>query len=145
MTVKRLLSIDGGGIRGIIAAEILAHMEDQLKARNPKLQRLSDYFDFISGTSTGAIIATGLAIGMSAHDILHIYKTKGKRIFAPAQHNIDELLDSFGIKGKKKWAIANFLILPNGLWHIFKNKIFQTLLTKYSGKELEEELQRNVM
>lgn len=41
MTVKRLLSIDGGGIRGIIAAEILVQIEDALKAHNPKWQRLA--------------------------------------------------------------------------------------------------------
>jgi len=56
---KRILALDGGGIRGMITLEILASIENLLRQ---KLERgnnfvLADYFDFVSGTSTGAIIA----------------------------------------------------------------------------------------
>ena len=62
---KRILSIDGGGVRGIIALKFLEEIESILRARtnNPELC-LSDYFDLIGGTSTGAIIASGLALGL---------------------------------------------------------------------------------
>ena len=63
---RKLLAIDGGGIRGILALEILRKVEVELreKTRNPDL-RLGDWFDFIGGTSTGAIVAAGLARGMT--------------------------------------------------------------------------------
>lgn len=76
----KILSIDGGGIRGIIPAKILAKLENDL-ARENKSSRLSDYFDLICGTSTGGIIAIGLALGMSANDILELYKQNAKLIF----------------------------------------------------------------
>ncbi len=81
MAVKRLLSIDGGGIRGVIAAAILVHIEQELRNHNPQWQRLSDFFHFIGGTSTGSILAAGLAKGMSASDLLKMYQDKGREIF----------------------------------------------------------------
>ncbi|NCS36993.1 MAG: hypothetical protein GPJ14_23530 [Microcystis aeruginosa G11-01] len=80
---KRILSIDGGGIRGIIAAEMLVKLEEDLKKYNPKFQCLADFFDLIGGTSTGSIIAAGLASRMKATEILELYlvvlKRKGSR------------------------------------------------------------------
>ena len=62
---KRLLSLDGGGIRGIIAAEVLVRIEEIILAHNNKCKCLGDYFDFIGGTSTGAILeATQPAYGI---------------------------------------------------------------------------------
>ena len=60
---KKILSLDGGGIRGALTLGFLEHIEKllQLKENNPKL-KLCDYFDLIGGTSTGAIIAAGLSI-----------------------------------------------------------------------------------
>ena len=43
--------------------------------------RLCDYFDYIGGTSTGAIIAAGLSIGLSVKELIHFYLTKGKDMF----------------------------------------------------------------
>ncbi|MBD2538266.1 patatin-like phospholipase family protein [Coleofasciculus sp. FACHB-SPT36] len=64
---KRLLSMDGGGIRGLIVVEILIKLEDILYNQpNSPWKCLADYFDFIGGTSAGAILAAGLAKGMSA-------------------------------------------------------------------------------
>ena len=63
---KKLLAIDGGGIRGVLALEVLQRIEDLLKAKSGRPDfRLADYFDYIAGTSTGGIIAAGLSIGMS--------------------------------------------------------------------------------
>jgi patatin-like phospholipase/acyl hydrolase len=81
-TPRKILSLDGGGIRGIITLEILLEMEKQLRAemKDDKLL-LGDYFDYIGGTSTGAIIAAGLSIGMSVQELLDFYIVKGKDMF----------------------------------------------------------------
>ena len=70
---KRLLALDGGGIRGVIAAEVLTKIEELLITENSPWECLGDYFDFIGGTSTGAILAAGLAKGMKARDLLDFY------------------------------------------------------------------------
>ncbi|QHT65941.1 patatin [Rhodocytophaga rosea] len=65
---KSILSIDGGGVRGIIAAQILATLEHRLQARtgNPE-SRLADYFDLIAGTGTGAILACAYLSPVKPH------------------------------------------------------------------------------
>src|SRR6266567_1337799 len=60
---RKLLALDGGGIRGVLSLEILAEIERTIAAKTG-VTRLGDYFDYIGGTSTGAIIAAGLSIGM---------------------------------------------------------------------------------
>jgi uncharacterized protein len=99
----RILSLDGGGVRGIFAAACLAHIEDNIP------RRLSTCFDLLVGTSTGAIIALGLASGLTAPELLALYQNDAKRIFAHGRrsggylapkHNNRELLailrDTFG-------------------------------------------------
>jgi predicted acylesterase/phospholipase RssA len=83
---KKILALDGGGIRGIITLEILEKIEKLLKERlSPKNEFfLSDYFDFISGTSTGAIIAAGLSLGKSVKWIKEFYLNSGKAMFDKA-------------------------------------------------------------
>jgi patatin-like phospholipase/acyl hydrolase len=56
-----VLTIDGGGIRGLIPGTILAFLEDQLRKLDGEDVRLSDYFDYIAGTSTGGLITAMLA------------------------------------------------------------------------------------
>jgi patatin-like phospholipase len=83
--VKKLLAIDGGGIRGVLALEVLQKIETLLKAASGRDNfRLADYFDYIAGTSTGGIIATGLSIGMSVADILTFYQEAGAQMFVKA-------------------------------------------------------------
>jgi hypothetical protein len=77
---KKLLTIDGGGIRGVIALEVLLEIEKILGAGRSEF-RLADYFDYIAGTSTGAIIATGLSLGMSVRQLLDFYQAKGPLMF----------------------------------------------------------------
>ena len=77
---RKLLALDGGGIRGVLTLEILAEMERQIKDATG-IERLGDYFDYIGGTSTGSIIAAGLAIGMSTHDLLDFYEKFGRQMF----------------------------------------------------------------
>src|SRR5215212_4205611 len=77
---KKLLTIDGGGIRGVIALEILASIETLLRKDDPSF-RLASYFDLIAGTSTGAIIAAGLSLGMSVGEIRRFYLESGAAMF----------------------------------------------------------------
>ena len=80
---RKLLTLDGGGIRGVLTLQILIRMEDLL--REPSGQgdnfRLCNYFDYIGGTSTGAIIAAGLARGMSARELSDFYMKAGPAMF----------------------------------------------------------------
>ena len=71
---KRILSLDGGGIRGLISLQVLKRMERLLREAtlNPRL-RLAEWFDFLGGTSTGAIIASCLALGMEVRQIEEFY------------------------------------------------------------------------
>jgi hypothetical protein len=78
----RMLALDGGGIRGLITLGVLARLERLLadQRKDPNF-RLSKFFDCIGGTSTGAIIATGLARGMSANELLTFYKDFALKVF----------------------------------------------------------------
>ena len=87
----RILSIDGGGMRGLFPASFLAGLEDRY------LDGLSvaDYFDLIVGTSTGGIIALGLGAGLSASDMRDLYVQRGKDIFPP-RRGLNKVFHSIG-------------------------------------------------
>lgn len=72
---KRILSLDGGGVRGLIALGVLTHVEAHLAQRSgtPDQFRLSHYFDLIGGVSTGALIASMLCLGLPVARIVDIY------------------------------------------------------------------------
>src|SRR4051812_48405583 len=79
---KKLLALDGGGIRGLIAVEVLAGIEAMLRQKHGKPDLvLADYFDYVAGTSTGAIIATCLSLGMSVDRIREFYVANGEAMF----------------------------------------------------------------
>lgn len=80
---KKLLAIDGGGILGVMSLEFLARMEDTLRRAHGRGDDfvLADYFDYIAGNSTGAIIATCLALGMPVAQIREFYHVHGKEMF----------------------------------------------------------------
>ena len=84
---KKLLALDGGGVRGVITLQVLARFEHILRETkaegNPDF-RLAHYFDYIGGTSTGAIIAAALSMGMSVADISHFYYTSAIQMFSRA-------------------------------------------------------------
>ena len=113
-TPKRILSLDGGGIRGALTLGYLQRIEDILGAQNSNNPnfRLSDYFDLIGGTSTGSIIASCLAIGMKVDDIKKMYFDLGGKIFGH----------------KYKW------------WNVFQLDEF--MHAGYDEKPLEQELQK---
>jgi len=136
----RILSIDGGGIRGIYPAHVLRCIEERLQIN------LFDTFDMIAGTSTGSIIAAGVAMGLPAADIVAMYKEHGAGIFRKrrflwagrrlksiqpmfdsvydAQYLKSVLADVF--KDKRLGEIKKPLLLPstdigNGCVHVLKS------------------------
>ena len=70
-TQRRILALDGGGIKGMFSASFLATVEDSIE------DSIANYFDLIVGTSTGGIIALGLGLGLSAKEILRFYEESG--------------------------------------------------------------------
>lgn len=76
MNTFRILSIDGGGIKGVFPAAFLAELE---RSTSTPIHR---YFDLIAGTSTGGIIALALGLGLPAADIVRFYKEQGPAIFS---------------------------------------------------------------
>ncbi len=125
MTVK-ILSCDGGGIRGYLTALLLEELEKELQKLNPN-HTLAKSFDLFAGTSTGSIIACGLAKGMSAKEIQTLYKLKGEKIF-PTMTSIrfveQEVLERlserhiscplFSPQGLEEVLISEFHDLPFG-------------------------------
>lgn len=95
---KRILALDGGGVRGALTLGFLEAIEQTLRDRHrrPDL-RLCDYFDLIGGTSIGSVIAAGLAIGMDVSEIKHEFMDMAGKVF-----------------GKKKWKFweASFNVEP---------------------------------
>ncbi|MCP5236702.1 MAG: patatin-like phospholipase family protein [Zoogloeaceae bacterium] len=80
---KRILALDGGGLRGILTVGALARLEALLRDRHggdPDF-RLSHYFDLIAGTSTGAIIAAALALGWTVEQVRQQYFSLGQKVF----------------------------------------------------------------
>lgn len=79
-----MLAFDGGGIRGALSLELLAQAE--------KLGKFTDSTMLFAGTSTGSFIALGLAMGLSAHDLLPLYTTEGSSVFVKEPHPIERVL-----------------------------------------------------
>lgn len=116
----RILSIDGGGMKGIISAMVLERLEQLIRIyAKDENAAISDYFDLIGGTSTGAIIAALLLTPddcgeakYSASDIVSLYKEHGKEIFK--KRTLYPLNTMFGLFGSK-----------------YTNKTFEKILTEY--------------
>lgn len=77
----KILSIDGGGIRGIFPAMLLANYEAELKKNGVEKWQVYQNFDLICGTSTGGIIAIALALGIPAKVIYDLYYNNAEKIF----------------------------------------------------------------
>ncbi len=147
-TSFRILSIDGGGIRGIIPARFLCDLESEVSRQQGAPVRLCDYFDLICGTSTGGIIAIGLGLGMSAEGILDFYKSKAglifgrpkglhKRLWQPKHSNeglSQALQEAFGDtrlgKAKTRLCIPAFS-LQEGKAVVYKTSHHQKLDSDY--------------
>lgn len=94
MTFK-ILSLDGGGMRGIISARILLEVERQILEKEGK--PLHKYFDLIAGTSTGAILTAAIANGKTCQELINLYKDKGIMIFPlrPLPPGLQDIADFF--------------------------------------------------
>lgn len=97
--LTRILSLDGGGIRGILPGQILAKLEEKLKARTgDEKVRIADFFDLIAGTSTGGILACALLSPdpedparprFTAQEVVNLYLERGDEIFSvPFFHKV---------------------------------------------------------
>jgi hypothetical protein len=157
--VFKILSLDGGGIRGVFPAALLAKLEQHLDAP------IGSYFDLIAGTSTGGIIAIGLGLGLSAKDILKFYAERGPAIFDQEHGRLENfvrqrlrgVLHLFGSKyssaplqdaltgilgGRRLGESRTRLVIP--AWHpmlervyIYKTAHHPRLETDYKGLALD--------
>jgi len=127
----RILSIDGGGMKGILPAVYLKRIEEQLG------KPIYQFFDMICGTSTGGIIALGLATGISASNISDIYIKKGEKIFPKnlltnsllsAKYSNKQLLELLkDVLGEKRLEDAyTMLCIPSIEHHKAEPKVFKT-------------------
>ena len=108
---KRILAIDGGGLRGIFSLAILKKMEDMFKSKYGDRFRMAHYFDLMAGTSTGSVISASLALGMTVDEVTAQYEKLGHEVFKRSwfRHGLArpkyskkklaaELLKTFGVE-----------------------------------------------
>ena len=124
MSKFKILSLDGGGVRGYLTAIILSNIERALNQNNKEFVPIGKYFDLIAGTSTGAIIAGFLAIGKCANEIKDIYEKNIKEIFSDEMKRF-----KFNIF-KSQYKKDNLTKMAN---EYFQNKTFSKddLITNY--------------
>jgi len=103
----QILALDGGGIKGLFSAAVLAFLEEDLGIN------ITDHFDLITGTSTGGIIAIGLGLGMKPREIVEFYVSNGSEIFDSG------CLSSLRHLFKSKYQAEP---LENALRECFKNR-----------------------
>lgn len=128
--MKRILALDGGGIRGVFTLEVLLRMEELLRehyrqewrktdpanadARAEKFV-LRDHFDFIAGTSTGAIIATCVCWGMPAAKVRAHYLEEGRKMFKKVSwSNPTDKLASIYIDGPLSDFLKSLFVEDDG-------------------------------
>ncbi len=127
---KKLLALDGGGIRGLIAIEVLAEIERALRqaSGNPHLV-LADYFDYIAGTSNGAVVGTLISLGKPVDEIRRIYVDFGKLMF-----NRGPMLTRFETLYQLKKSAQMVL-----------NFILRSGYAEYSGEPLSDKLREDAI
>lgn len=107
----KILSIDGGGIRGLFPATYLANLEEQIQEEIGGDKKLSNYFDLICGTSTGGIIATAIALGMPTNELVDLYEKKADVIFGKKQAILGLRKSSYRNNNLEKLLKENFATL----------------------------------
>ncbi|HWY37114.1 MAG TPA: patatin-like phospholipase family protein, partial [Bacteroidia bacterium] len=112
----KILCIDGGGIKGLYSACVLARFEEKTG------KKITDHFDMICGTSTGGLIALGLASGKSAQELADLYFEKGSKIFATSNNGIIRYFQS-------KWQFFKQLLL----WGKHSNKELKKIVEETFG------------
>ncbi len=81
----QILSLDGGGLKGLFSAAVLAELENDLNIS------VADHFDLIVGTSTGGLIALGLGAGLRPADIVDFYADRGPYVFGAGRGIVQRL------------------------------------------------------
>lgn len=118
----KILSLDGGGYKGLFSIACLAEIEKCCEIK------VNDYFDLYAGTSTGSIIAMGLAAGYTANEILDLYKSIGNQIFPHKAGYISNI-----------WKSLKQFFVP-----IYDNKVLKEELHKFfKRKTVEDVMKRN--
>lgn len=116
--VFKILSIDGGGIKGLYSASVLARIEEKTG------KRVCDYFDLICGTSTGGLIALGLSIGIPAQELADLYYSRGVEIFPVSNKRPIRFI-------QRKWQFIKQLLLRGK----FSNKALVKILEETFGEK----------
>src|SRR5437879_6965842 len=111
----RILSVDGGGIRGVFPATILAELEQ----RFGNGRSVGDYFDLIAGTSTGGIIALGIGARFSAAEVRDLYTKRGVEIFPERKRSAAGRLTSL-LQRSKHWL--HYLYERDALVRVLNDK-----------------------
>lgn len=125
----KILTIDGGGVRGIYPAHILKRIEEEISGD------IYEHFDLVVGTSTGSIVASAVAVGHSMDDVVQLYKKYADRIFKKrhsgifnsryGEKDLRELLElvlgSKTLSDTKTRLIINATDLHSGSVHVFKS------------------------
>src|SRR5712691_628268 len=96
---KRVLSLDGGGVRGAITVAFLERIEALLSQHRGRPVRLGDYFHLVGGTSTGSIIAGALALGFTATQVRDIYTRLAPLAFVRKKRSIPVFQPKFEVRG----------------------------------------------
>jgi len=96
---KRLLALDGGGVRGALTVAFLERIEALLSERDGKDVRLGDYFDLVGGTSTGAVIAGALALGYRTAAVKDFYLKLAPFAFKRQRWRVPLLQAKFDARG----------------------------------------------
>lgn len=92
----KILSLNGGGVRGLFTISLLAELEDIIEEREKRTDvKIGEYFDLITGTSIGGILALGLASGQSARDLRDTFKQNAQSIFPSHLFKWKKLLTLF--------------------------------------------------
>jgi patatin-like phospholipase/acyl hydrolase len=121
----KILSLDGGGIKGLYTAELVRQCEAVFG------RSMASAFDMIAGTSTGGIIALGLGLGLSAEEIMTFYRKDGRRIFPPLPAG----------RWSRFWQFAGWMSGPK-LRH---EELEEALKTRFQGHLLGESHTRLVI
>ncbi len=151
MSRFRILSIDGGGIKGVFPASFLAEVETSFG-----LTSVAQYFDLVAGTSVGGILALGLGLGMTARDMTEFLVTLGPGVFPPGNTPTLRLLLGFDrydpgplrnalakVFGKKTLADSHVrLLIPSfdatkADIHIYKTAHSKRLMMDYRVEAVE--------
>lgn len=147
---RRVLTIDGGGIKGVFPAAFLADLEQELE------QPLASYFDLIVGTSTGGIIALALGLGIPASDVLKFYEDEGPKIFrgsrrlgffrqlvsakydpAPLRDALERVFGDRQLGEAKTRLVIPSLNLSTGTVHVFKTAHNERLERDYRERAVD--------